>query len=68
MPPVGQYVFAEMPRKIATSYRREAKMPPLLHGRTVLRYLTFKQQFTEKPQFMVPSARENNSPTRRRSS
>ena len=43
-------------------------MPPLLHGRTVLRYLTFKQQFAKKRQFMVPSARENSSPSRRRSS
>ncbi len=45
MPPVGQYVFAEMLRKAVTYHRREASMPPLLHGRTVSRYLTFKQQF-----------------------
>ena len=39
MPPVGQYVFAAMPQKTVTLYRREAKMPPLQHGRTVLQYL-----------------------------
>ncbi len=45
MPPVGQYVFAAMPRKTVAFYRREAKMPPLQQRRTVLRHLTCKQQF-----------------------
>ena len=49
MPPVGQYVFAAMPRETVIFYRREASMPPLLHGRIVLRYLTFKQQFVCPP-------------------